>query len=640
MSAALANDPASTSVPELGMVPVERGRDCGGGTETDGGAGVLEALRNRRRTAGGPHRESQEADLDGIVEYLQRHAHDPEAVRRAASALRHTVEASLWQSVRLANSRLPFIHAELIGKASGLYVENKLRRVVRAARRWLVMLSSPKRMLWAVQAAWRGDDVADYVRARDEWHTVDEVTLVERSSGVPITRVGDTSDPPPDEWLAANPQFGVITRYLAREPAADEDPAAERTWAGSETMVVVGERCEVRVRVSGHPPGHLKGDLQELCNAADAVLGDKAAGRAEFAFRLNQLALPLLKKKGPFVAEQFWNPITLLTVCLTGSAAILGSAGVEHLRWERMVRQLDSEPGIEVIHHSSVWGRRQIDMMRDPLARSPAEVLLGMGWNPARVNIRERPFVSAEEPLFAARQQVEFNFARRISDETRASHDDMKKLVDQTSAALAKVRVDHTERTASPAAISQEVLSSVRADLVRTLTDMPADLELSVLDGVLVARGKLAEPAWSRLADAPRTLSWLKGADLTGVRDLTGENITKLSKDLEKMHVAFVPASAILPEASKLRLQSVASEINLLASELKLKHRTVRMRFCAAHSLVDAGMTRQRVEMVQRELERQGVPPELLDSEGGFLEAPGPHSIAFKIVTEPSPSPS
>lgn len=638
MSAALANDPASMGVPEPGMVPVEHGHAGWDGAGDAGGAGILETLRNRRGTARAPDRESREAELDGVVEYLHRNAHDPEAVRRAATALRHTVETSLWQSVRHANSRLPFIHAELIGKASGLYLENRLRRVVRAARRWLVMLSSPKRMIWAVQAAWRGDDVADYVRARDEWHTVDEVAIVERSSGIPIIRVGGTSDTPPDEWVAANPRFGVITRYLQREPLTDEDPAVEEIVAASETMVVVGEGCEIRARVSGHPPGHLKGELQELCKAADAVLGDKAAGRAEFAVRLNQLALPLLKKKGPFVAEQFWNPITLLTVCLTASAAILGSAGVEHIRWEKMVKQLDSEPGIEVIHHSSVWGRRQIDILRDPLARNPAEVLLGMGWNPARVNIRERPFVSAEEPLFAARKQVELDFARKISDETRASRDDMKKLVDQTSAALAKVRVDGTERMASPAAISAEVLSSVRADLVRTLTGMPADLGLSVRDGVLVAKGKLAEPTWSRLANAPRTMPWLKGVDLTGVRDLTGENIAKLSKDLEKMHVAFVPASSILPEASKLRLQSVASEINLLASELRLKHRAVRMRFCAAHSMVDAGMARQRVETVQRELERLGVPPELLDLEGGFLEAPGPHSIAFKTVIQPSPS--
>lgn len=599
---------------------------------------ILGALRDGEAADGELRPRSQEADLDGIVDYLRRNAHDPEAVRRVAGALRHTVETSLWQSIRHEGGTLPLIHAEVFGKATGLYLEKRLRSLVHTARRWLVMLSSPRRFLWAVQAAWRGDDLAEFVQTRDEWHTVDEIVIFGRDPKIPLVRVGDPEGPPRDDFLSANPLFGVVTRYLSRDSGHEDDLPAAETAIASQSMVVVGALCETTARVTGHPPANFRADLQRMCDAADAVLADKEIGKSELAFRLKQLATPLLRKRGPFIAEQFWNPITLLAVCLTTAAAVLGSAGVEHLRWEKMVKELDMEPGIEVIAHSSAWGHREIEMLRDPLARAPAEVMLDLGWNPASVSIRERPFVSAEEPLFAARQQSQLGFAKQITDETRESHEDMRKLADQTSAALAKVRGNDAESPATPAAIREQVLSSVRVDLVRSLMNMPPELELSLRDDILVAKGTLTEPAFTRLANARKFLAWLKGVDLDGVHDLTGENIAKLAADLEKVRVDFVPVSAILPEASKLRLQSVASDLNLLASELRLKRETTRVRFCAVHPTVDATMTAQRIETVRQEIERQNVPAEWFETDGQFLDAPGPHSIAFKIVIEPNPS--
>lgn len=601
------------------------------------GGGLALALARRIESAPARASTSVEGDFDRLIEHLHRHAREPDALREAAGALRHTVESALWQSARGRGGRLALIHAEVLGNAAALFIAERLRRLARGLNEWLVLISSPRRMMWAVQAAWRGDDVAEYVRANAEWHTVEEITICARGTFTPIVKVGVGEDNEGNHWSAATPLFEATRRYSENGPAddfngEDEEDKPERP----RMMVVVGKRCEVTARVSGNPPIATRADLQHLCDVADEVLGDRETGHAERTFRLKQVAAGHLKKKAPVVARQFWQPLTLLALLLTGTAVLLGSVGVERLRWERMVSQLDAEPGIEVISHSAAWGRRKAELLRDPLAKSVSALLLEMGCDPASVQVTERPFLSAEEPIFAARQQTELSFARQVTDETRDAKNDLQKLVHKTAAALA------TGPT-PPAALDQlsaQVLAQVRIDLVRSMAGVPADVELRLADGVLTAKGALAEPAFSKLAEAPRAFAWLSEVDMQQLRDLTAENITALKDGLEKIFVEFVPASSILPEASKLRLQSIAAEMVLLAAELERKQAHVRLRLRAAHPLLDDATLEQRHQLIRRELERQGVPAAWWDVQPVMLDAPGPNVTAFSFVIEFPPFPA
>lgn len=573
------------------------------------------ALMPRDQT---PVKNSSEASLDHLVEQLHRHAHDADALRHAAGAMRYTIETSLWQSASGDGGRLPAILASVLGRAAGLFIAGKLRWLAVTVREWLVLLSSPRRILWAVRAAWSGEDVAGYVREQAGWHSVDEIAVFQRDRETPIVRVGAAVPPDEDDWLASNPVFGVTKRHLSSTAATtDEQPV--------HAMVVIGLKSEITARITGHAPPGLREELQSLCDSADEILGDAAADRAERVFRLKQLVTPALKKTGPRIAGQFWNPLVILTVFLTAGAAILASAGVEHLRWEGVVGQLDSEPGIEVISHSAVWGRWKVEVLRDPQARPIDALLREMGRDPASVTVHERSFLSADEPLLAARQQSQQSFARQLTDE-------------------ASVRGKPGPAPAVADAASDEmrdrVLADVRLDLLRTTLDLPGDLHLTLSHGDLTARGALIEPAFSRLAGASRKLGWLKKINLDQVRDVTGENIAGLVKGIEKTVIEFVPASAILPEASKLRLQSVASEMTMLATEARLKQQSVQVQFRASHAAMDDSTIRHRVDILRRDLERQGVPAAWFRPALDLLEAPGPHVIAFRLNLEsPSPAP-
>lgn len=567
-----------------------------------------------------------EANLDRLIEQLQNHAQNPEAIRQAAGALRNTVETSLWQSAQRNHSRLPLIHAELLGKATGLFLAHRLCWLGGKLREWLVILSSPKRLFWAVQAAWRGEDVADQVREKAEWHRVDEIAVFQRHIQTPLLRVGSQVPADEDDWIASNPILGVTRRHLDGKDSVDcSHISSEEDEVPVQSLVVVGERCEITARVTGHPPPGFREELQTLCAATDAVLVESGLSRAEWVLRIKKIVSPALTKTGPHVAERFWNPLVILAVFLTAGAAILGGAGVEHLRWQGVVSQLDLEPGIEVLSSSSTFGHRRVEILRDPLAKDVGKMLRSIGIDPSSVAVTERPFISADAEMVAMREQSQTSYARHITNET----------INAKAKLALPSQPGATDRPPnSPADISQQVLADVRLDLLRSVLELPADLEMSLSAGQLVAKGALSEPAYSRLASAPSKMVWLKNIDLSQVRDVTAENITALQDGLEKTHVEFVPASAILPEASKLRLQSIASDMLLMAADARLKRQTVKVQFCASHPTMDASTVAIRVESIRKELVRLGAPEAWFDHSLGLLDASGPGTVSFKINLE------
>lgn len=556
--------------------------------------------------------EGGDANFDRLVDHLYREAHHPEAVKQSAAAMRRTVETSLWQSARRIDSRLPHIHAEIFGKTAALYVAERLSRLALGFREWLVLLSSPRRFGWGVQAAWRGDDVAQSIQEKAAWYRVEDVVVYEHDRRVPIVRVGDAVAENEGDWLASNPVFCVTKRYLAGRRDSFEEPSDDRSNEQPvQAIVVVGKLVEIVARIVGHPPAGYRQELQAVCDAADAIIADHEAGRAEQVFRLKQAVAPALRTKEATVARQFWNPLIILASTLTLGAVLLGAAGVEHLRWQGIVNEVDAAPGIEVISGSIAWGHRQLEVLRDPCAASIFELLLRAGCDPLSVTIRERPFLSADEAMMAGRKKA-----------ARAS-------------TLPVAATAASPTTADEDALRRELLADVRLDLVRSTLDLPQNVELSFENGELAARGALAEPGWSRLANAPKRFAWIKSLNLDQLRDLTGENIAKVQSSLEKYSIEFAPVSAVLPEASKLRLQSVSSELRMLAHDAVLKRQSTRVQFRVTDPSIDQATAEARVALIRRDLERQGVPGTCFTPSGGHLDAPRVGAVGFHIVLEP-----
>ena len=547
-----------------------------------------------------------EEPFDRIVDHIYRQAGDAETRRQAAGAMRRTIETALWQSAREPESLLTQIHGEMFGRAMAAFVAERLKWLTTKLREWLVLLSSPKRLLWGIKAAWSGEDVGQTVREHACWHRVCEIAVFERDAHTPIVRVGDAVRADEDDWLASNPIFCVTPRYLAGGSASEQAEVDETGESLPRAMIVFGSRTQIAARISGAPPANYRAHLQNLCEAADDILADHEAGRAEQVFRLNQLVTPALTQKESVVARQFWNPVVILACFLIVGALLLGTAGVEHLRWEGIVNQIDAEAGIEVIDHSLAWGHRQIEVLRDPLAAALPELLLRYGCDPTNVIVRERPFVSADESMSGGKATRSFAANPPTQKADAAAGD---------------------SRT--------EVLSDVRLDLVRSAFELPKEIELSFAKGELTARGSLAEPAWSRLANAPQRFAWMHSVNPTALRDLTAEKIASLQSSVEKYTVEFMPGSAVLPDASKLRLQSIASEFSMLEREARLKQQVARLQYRVVDPSLEAATVEARAAALRRELERGDLPAGRAAPAMEHAGAPNANTAAFRVVIEP-----
>ncbi len=601
--------------------PAPRGEECAFVSEDAETASDLFRVRKRRVTEApaSPHSSADHSDLDRLIDHLHRNAHDPDAVRSAAATLRRTVETSLLESARQAHGKLPAIHAAVLGKATALFIETQLRSLVHVTREMLILLSSPRRLCWALKAAWRGDEIRAYVHERAEFHSVDEIAVLYSGTKAPVVRVTPGGGDAPEPWLNGGPTLGISAPYFTDERSIAGMDADDFAVMPRQTLFVVGEHCEIAARVTGTAPLALRERLQELCEAAGKIIADNSAGGAERVFRIKQLAMPLLKKNEPEIARQFWHPLTLLTAVLVISATLLGSAGVEHLRWSRIVQLIDAEPGIEVISHDTAWGRRTVEVLRDPLARPISEVLTAMQCDPADIQINEHPFLCADDLIQQGRQQDQLHLARGEFATTK-----------QASPAVTAASI-----IPSAAEIKSEVLSILRLDMARTALDLPPDIDLTLADGVLAAKGDIFEPAWSRLSRASEKMPWITRTDLSAARDLTAANIAKLRADIEKARIDFSPASSILTEASRIRLRSIASDLKLLASEAALKQQSLRILPCSSNSLLDPGIASQRAAVTIEELGRLGIPSAALDDVTEMPDAPGPHSVALRITLEP-----
>jgi hypothetical protein len=469
------------------------------------------------------------------------------------------------------------------------------------------LVNSPRRILWAIQAGWKGESVRSYIRARLGWHVVTEVALTRTENGEPILRVTtpleltdlnqlETKHNSSSTDSFYDPLFGI-------DPVEESDPR--------QSFKVIGSLCTVTAELSGELPPYFRERLQNLCDDANATLMDPLLGDEERMNQLKNLALAAQTQNITRPQNSGWSVLTLFGLFFLAAAMLLGATGVQHYHWQQAVRKIDEVVGIEVISHTTRWGRRQIEVLRDPLADPMSTILKAVGLDVDGVDVKERPFVSGEPMLVASRAKM--NPSQPLLSNPPEQE---PSLVD-----------------------SAEIVSSMRLDMVRALIELPPDLELTLSEGRLSARGTLSEPTFGKLARAQSRIPWIKSVDVSQVRNLTEENITSLKNGLEKTQIEFLPASSLLPDASKLRIQTVGSELMMLAEETKLKKQSVRLQFYASHPDVDPSLLMRRVETLVQALQREGMPITWFDPGSGVLEAKSPHSVSLRIQILSSSTP-
>jgi len=102
----------------------------------------------------------------------------------------------------------------------------------------------------------------------------------------------------------------------------------------------------------------------------------------------------------------WWRSRRLISCIIATATLCLSVAWVSQerqARWDTIIHELSSTPGLVVVSSKQGWSESSIRMLKDPLARSPKLVLLMADIDPSDLQLETHAFVSADEQIIQRR---------------------------------------------------------------------------------------------------------------------------------------------------------------------------------------------------------------------------------------------
>lgn len=338
-----------------------------------------------------------------LPETLLQHALDPELARALAPGVERAITASVRQNpAPLADALFP-----VMGPAIRKAVAAALAGMVESLNRTLDLSVSWRSVRWRLEAIRSGKPFAEIVLLHTLLYRVEQVFLIERSSGLLLQHVHAGHDAVRDADMVS----GMLTAI--RDFA--QDSFRVTTQEGLEALKVgelsvwieQGPRAVVAAVIRGEAPRVLRERLQQAIEAIHLEFSE-ALERFSGDASVFEGSRPLLESflhseyragdKG--AGRRAW----ILAAAIAAALAVwLGLSLRERARWRAYVDAVAREPGLVVLSSGRSGGRFTISGLRDPLARDPAEILRASNVSPEDVIARWEPHQAADPTLAAAR---------------------------------------------------------------------------------------------------------------------------------------------------------------------------------------------------------------------------------------------
>jgi OOP family OmpA-OmpF porin len=376
-----------------------------------------ENLRQLRRHLVGPEQDRLrrlEQRLDDPGEQLDLFAEVlPRAVHRRAErddelawSLRPIIKSSIHQEVRSE----PEVFAEAIfpaiGPAIGKSIRAAIADMVQRLNEVLSNALSIERVRWRIEAARAGRPYAEVVLLRTLVYRVEQVFLVHRESGVLLQHAVGAGVEYQDPALVS----GMLTAIgeFAREAFAEREGLDSFQVGPLSVCIEAGARAYVAAVVRGKTPSDLGDSLRTTLHKVMIEVGD-ALDDFHGDLRPFERTQPIVeeclrserrtpsRRRGRVIAAAAAAAV-LLAVLGWGTAA----ARARH-RFHSAVQALRDEPGVVVEDARFEHGRYLVSGLRDPLARTPAEVLADRRLDPGRLHARLQPFQSLDPGIVQER---------------------------------------------------------------------------------------------------------------------------------------------------------------------------------------------------------------------------------------------
>lgn len=337
---------------------------------------------------------------------LLEHAADP----RLTSALTPPVERAITASVRRNPAPLADALFPVMGPAIRKAVAAALSGMIESLNRTLDHSLSWRSLLWRLEALRTGRSFAEIMLLRTLVYRVEQVFLIERTSGLLLQHVTQGAGEVKDADMVSG-MLTAIRDFVKDSFRVDDGEALDALTVGELSVwIEQGPSAIVAAVIRGTPPPALRAALQQALERVHLEFGD------EFEhFRGDSAAFeparPLLDAclHSEYRAGAGSNHRTLILAAAAVAIAVAVWAGFSlraRSRWNAYVDALRAEPGIVVVASGRQSGKYVVSGLRDPLARDPHTLLAAASLTDAEVNSQWQMYYAATPAIALARARL------------------------------------------------------------------------------------------------------------------------------------------------------------------------------------------------------------------------------------------
>ncbi len=284
------------------------------------------------------------------------------------------IESAIDVSVKRNRESFADMVYPIIGPAVRKAVTNALTDMVRSLNHLLKQSLSARAIVWRYKA-WRlGMDYSQFVILQNLQYRVEQVFLIHRESGLLIESCTAKDTPTKDPALISA-MLTAITDFVTDsfEQEKTSDSLSSIQYGEWNLLIETGPHAVVALAVRGSVHQEIKERLQEITEAIHMQFNTQLKFYSGDSSIMEEcrpiLEDALIEKQKPVQHSYPWLAITLLSIlAVLGIVYSIQSAMVQS-SVSQLVKELNQEPGYEVISHELQQNILNVRLLRSPTSR-------------------------------------------------------------------------------------------------------------------------------------------------------------------------------------------------------------------------------------------------------------------------------
>ncbi len=468
--------------------------------------------------------EAIQANLPRDLPALLERAQQLSPPGRLGRAIVEPVADALGEAVSRRRQSIVDALFPVIMPAIRRAIAEYLRTLSSDINRLLESSLTPRGIGWRIQSWRSGVPYAEMALKHSLRYRVDYLLLIQRETGLVLDRERATDLPELDGDAVA----GMLTAIgdFVRDSVADDSESLSSATVGEHLLwVLEGPHAKLAAFIRGVPPSSLKLELQARLEALHLRFGDQLAldpaqliGLPEIRDALTPDDLRSSEGSNGATVERPPS-IRLLWIAAVLLLIVLATWAVASWRWQQRLdaahARLSDWPGLHLVSmRSRLWRSVEIDVLIDPMARSPLPWLREQVFSGQSVNLNSRGYLATDAEIASRRLRAVLQAPESIAIDVSGAQARLS-----GSASLDWQANLHVENAVLAGIVLLDV-SAVRTDIEQSLRDLigiPVGLTLSQSSSTWTLTGTVDASWRARLSELMARHPELADLDVSGL---------------------------------------------------------------------------------------------------------------------------